>query len=311
MGEIAEALRKANQSTTDGNSEAEPGGENAGEAAGVENNLADDKGDIAAALRRAAKEAPSNQVARQTDVSPPAQRDSARELGTRATSSMVPEKLSQVIFHVERHRHLGLRLRTELDQRSIRSLAIVSASRNEGKTIVSCNIAASIASLQSERSVALVDLDLRNPSIARILQVEVPVGIEQVLQGRAKLEETCVPLLEPEFDLYPCAQPHREAHELLVLPALETFIRDLEARYSVVIIDTPPALLVPDSTLIMRTAGGCVAVARAGVTRVHRFTEMLNRLPTPKILGKVLNNVPLPGHSRDEDYYYYSSEDRE
>ena len=107
------------------------------------------------------------------------------------------------------------------------------------------------------------------------------------------------------------SQRKREAHELLVLPAFETFIRDLEARYSVVIIDTPPTLLVPDSTLIMRTAGGCVAVARAGVTRVHRFNEMLERLPTPKILGKVLNNVPLPGHARDEDYYYYSSEDRE
>ncbi|MDP6981221.1 MAG: CpsD/CapB family tyrosine-protein kinase [Myxococcota bacterium] len=298
MGEIAEALRKANQAV-DAN-------DPSNEAPGLRHNE-ETSGEITAALSRAqADEAGTlppdtgddRKAAPATPQAPP------------ETTPVIPANLGEVIFHVERHRHLGLRLRTEMDRTGGRTLAVVSAVRNEGKSIVSCNIAAAIASLSSERSVALVDLDLRNPSIAAMLQISVPVGIEQVLLGRAKLEDTCISLREPEIDVYPCAQPHRAAHELLVLPAFERFIRDLESRYAAVIIDTPPALLVPDSTIIMRSASYCVAVARAGKTRVHRFSEMIERLPQDKLLGKVINNVPLPSHAKgDEYYYYYANED--
>lgn len=290
MGEITEALRRANEAVN----ATKPASD---EAPRVEEKTA---GDIAAAMNRANKTPPT---------SADASKEEKRGIDIGDHPSVLPENLGNVIFHVGRHRHLGLKLRTEIDRGSARSLAIVSANRNEGKTIVACNIAASIASLYSERKVALVDLDLRNPSLARMLRVEVPIGIEQVLQGRAKLDEIRIRLLEPEIDLYPAAQPHRAAHELLVLPAFETLIRDLEARYAVVIIDTPPCLLVPDATLIMRSAGYCVAVARAGLTRANRFTEMLDRLPAEKIIGKVLNDVSLPSHTKNDDYYYYYTDE--
>ncbi len=297
MGEIAEALRKAN--------EAVDSNEPSNDGPSLRHNE-QTSGEITAALSRAqAVEAgaPPADTVEEPKASAPLPQPPLE------TKPVIPANLSKVIFHVERHRHLGLRLRTEMDRTGGRTLAVVSAVRNEGKSITSCNIAAAIASLSSERSVALVDLDLRNPSIAAMLQIAVPVGIEQVLLGRAKLENTCIPLREPEIDVYPCAQPHRAAHELLVLPAFERFIRDLQSRYAAVIIDTPPALLVPDSTIIMRSASYCVAVARAGKTRVHRFSEMVERLPQNKLLGKVINNVPLPSHAKGDEYYYYASED--
>jgi Mrp family chromosome partitioning ATPase len=76
---------------------------------------------------------------------------------------------SEDLSNLEHNRHLALRLRTELENHSARSLAIVSALRNEGKTTVACNIAIALASLMPERSVAIVDLDLRNPSVDRQL----------------------------------------------------------------------------------------------------------------------------------------------
>lgn len=302
MGEIAEALRKANEAvdSSDGS-----------EKKTTLRHNEETSGEITAALSRAQAvdagllpkdETPAVETADETA-------DGLGSQSPRHSKPVIPDSLGAAIFHVERHRHLGLRIRTEMDRSGVRSLAVVSAVRNEGKSIVSCNIAAAIASLSSARSVALVDLDLRNPSIASMLQVNVPVGIEQVLLGRAKLEDTCLPLHEPEIDVYPCAQPHRAAHELLVLPAFEQFVRELESRYAAVIIDTPPTLLVPDSTIIVRKAGYCVAVARAGKTRVHRFGEMLEKLPGEKVLGKVINNVPLPAHAKGDDYYYYATED--
>ncbi|MCP4038996.1 MAG: CpsD/CapB family tyrosine-protein kinase [bacterium] len=298
MGEIAEALRKANEPVDSSDTEST-------ETALRHNE--ETSGEITAALSRA--QAVSNGLLTPETTTPRRNSPDAPTRPTADITPVIPENLGKVIFHVERHRHLGLCLRTEMDRVGARTLAVVSAMRNEGKSIVSCNIAAAIASLSSERSVALVDLDLRNPSIAAMLQVSVPVGIEQVLLGRAKLEETCIPLREPEIDVYPCGQPHRAAHELLVLPAFEAFIRELESRYAAVIIDTPPTLLVPDSTIIMRSAAFGIAVARAGKTRAHRFSEMLDRLPQEKILGKVINNVPLPSHAKGDDYYYYATEE--
>ena len=133
-----------------------------------------------------------------------------------------------------------------------------------------------------------------------MLAVESPIGIEQVLQGRAALGEVCVSLADPMIDVYPCVRPHRQAHTLLTLPSFEVLIRDLEERYAAVIIDTGPSLLVPDAKLVMRCAGSCVAVARVGMTRVHRFMSMLDLLPKDKFLGKVLNQVTLPDHADEE-----------
>ena len=297
MGEIAEALRKANEPVDGSDPQTD-----------VKQPLNEEtSGEIAAALSRANVATAAPGSVEETDEAEAQEHGPKREPVEQP--SVIPDSVGGVIFHVERHRHLGLRVRTELERTHKRSVAVISANRNEGKSIVSCNLAASIASVTNERSVAIVDLDLRIPSIASMLNIPVPVGIEQVLQGRAKLDETRIRLREPEIDVYPCAQPHRAAHELLVLPAFGPFIQELESRYSAVIIDTPPTLLVPDSTLILRHVAYCIAVARVGESRVHRFNEMLDRVPSNKVLGKVLNNVPTPSHTRDDDYYYYSNEE--
>ena len=300
MGEIAEAMRKANEAvdTSDVESEAVP------------RHNEETSGEITAALSRASAVSGGRLPGEEGETAEAVEPHGGAPTGVASDSySPITGGLGRAIFHVERHRHMGLRIRTELDRTGKRSIAVVSANRNEGKSTVACNLAAAIASVTNERSVALVDLDLRNPSLASMLNVPVRIGIEQVLQGRAKLEETRVTLREPEIDVYPCAQPHRAAHELLVLPTFEKMLHELEARYSAVIIDTPPTLLVPDSTLILRNVSYAIAVASAGKSRVNRFNEMLDRLPSDKILGKVLNNVPMPSHERDDDYYYYATEE--
>jgi succinoglycan biosynthesis transport protein ExoP len=299
VGEIAEAMRKANEAVDGSKTKAEA----------VPRHNEETSGEITAALSRASAKPDGHLPTEATETAAAAPNsDLPPKPEPPEESQVIPGNLGRAIFHVERHRHMGLRIRNELDRTGNRSIAIVSANRNEGKSTVSCNLAAAIASVSNERSVALVDLDLRNPSLAGLLNIPIRIGIEQVLQGRAKLTEVCVPLREPQIDVYPCAHPHRAAHELWVLPSFQSLLKELEARYTAVIIDTPPTLLVQDSTLIVRHTSYAIAVARAGKSRVNRFTEMLDRLPSDKIMGKVLNNVPIPSHERDDDYYYATEE---
>lgn len=192
---------------------------------------------------------------------------------------------------LETCRHVALALRGELEARKARTLVVVSALRDEGKTTTSCNLALSLASLSPGRDVALVDLDLRRPSIAHVLALETPKGIEDVLVGEASLEEARVGFEQPPLDVYPAMRAQRSAHEVLTRDRLDELFTALERRYALVVVDTPPTLLVPDSRLILERAAVCLPVARAGVSRVRSFRELLDTLPRGQVLSTLLNGV--------------------
>lgn len=203
----------------------------------------------------------------------------------------------------ESARHLALRVRSELEKRGAHSVAVVSALHSEGKTTISGNLAMALCSLSPNRSVALLDLDLRKPSLERSLGLEVRAGIDDVILGEATLAEACISFEKPPLDVYPVRQPRNAAHELLVKPTLEAALRELERRYEYVVIDTAPVLLVPDTPILMRHMPACVAVARAGHTRSQAFERMCELLPAGKLIGAVLDEGRLPTDAAGYRYY--------
>jgi len=204
---------------------------------------------------------------------------------------------------LEKCRHLALRVRKELDFRGARSLAVTSGMRDEGKTTVICNLSTALASLSRGRRVALVDLDLRKPSIAEVLGLKEGCGIEQVLFGKASLEDARVTVGRPQIDVYPAYEPQRGAHEVFVLPRFTETIQQLTNMYDVVLVDTPPTLLVPDATLILAQVSACLPVARVGRTRARAYRQMLDLLPRKQILGEILNGGRAQRFSNDHYYY--------
>jgi len=204
---------------------------------------------------------------------------------------------------VDLTRHLALRMKSEMERRGAHSVMIGSPLRNEGKTTVSCNLAIALASVSGGHGVALVDLDLRNPSICKRLDITVNRGIDEVMLDECRLEDACHSFQEPRIDVYPCARPQHAAHELLASDRFPAVLKELCKRYEVVVIDSPPTLLVPDSALILRHADTCIAVAHAGISRVRMLKKMLSMLPADRVMGKVLNAAPAEKHQRA--YYAY------
>lgn len=208
----------------------------------------------------------------------------------------------------ERFRHLAVRVRRELEARDGRILLVASALREEGKTVTSCNLALALASMASERRIALVDFDLRRPSVARALGARAPIGVQQVLRGEASLASARIPTQIPSLDLYLANAPTPHAHELLSGPALPRLLDELRERYAVVVCDTPPVLLVPDVPLVIPHFDGCLVVGRAGKTARSTFQDMLRLLPREKLLGSFLNQVRMPPHSSGYGYYLGNDE---
>ena len=276
-------------------------------------------GEIADALRRARKGA---------SVPAPSQEPGLRRLPTLplsapaahapaspgskpalSVSTLEPQNAGVILEpgpNAEACRHLALRLRNALDERRARSIAIVSSERGDGKTTVACNVAIALATLSREREVAIVDLDLRRPAVLKSLSVPHEAGVEDVLLGRATLDAVRVCVQQPAIDVYPVVTPQDAAHELLVLPQMAAMIAELERRYATVIVDTPPAPLVPDATLILRHVAACAPVVRSGKTRARSMKRLLECLPRERLIGWILNaERTTPFGYRD---YYYGDE---
>lgn len=218
-----------------------------------------------------------------------------------------PSVLTSSSERIEQCRHLANRVASELERRGVRTLALVSALRMEGKSTVSSSLALATATLSQGRSVALVDLDLRRPTIGSKLGLAVDVGIEAVIEGKATLDQVCVAVDHPAIDIYPARPASVPAHELLVLPGFARLVSDLSERYAAVFIDTPPVLLVPDAALILKRVDAWIGVARNGVSRARNVRQMLDLLPREKMLGTLLNATAGPKLT-GENYAYYTSD---
>ena len=279
-------------------------------------------GEIADALRRArGQRAPETE---ESEFAPPSLQDviestedvaATPELAANGTAIETVRPHNPVVIpqdgpHAEVCRQVALRLRDALEARDARSVAVVSGERGDGKTTVACNLAVAMASLSRDRSVAIVDLDLRRPSLASYLNLDAQVGIEQVLLGKAKLEDVRIGVGEPAIDLYPALEPQRDAHKLIVLPALAEMLEQLERNYATVIVDTPPTPVVPDANLLLRHVRCCVPVVRHGKTRARSVRRLVEGLHARHIAGWVLNG-DRSAHYRDQDYYYYGERDED
>ena len=95
------------------------------------------------------------------------------------------------------------RLRTNLEfanvDRDARVIMVTSAVEREGKSTTIANLAVALA--RSGRNVALVDLDLRQPVLAKYFELQGQPGITDVVLERADLQTTITPIRLPDSRL--------------------------------------------------------------------------------------------------------------
>ena len=277
-------------------------------------------GEITDALRRARREATAA-AALPADAAPPTRPGAPAEPApTTGPTAEIPRTTSarwtaRAVLVAEQHvvaegyRQFALQVRPLIESRANRCVLVTSALRLEGKTTTASNLALALASLAAERRIALVDLDLRRPSIARGLGIRPEVGIGRVLAGEATVAAARIRTDVPALDVFAVEKPRKNAHELLAGQRLPQVLEELREGYDTVVIDGPPVLLVPDPLLILPHVGACIVVARSGLTFRSAFREMLSRLPEGRLIGCFLNDAPVPRHARRYASYYYGSGD--
>jgi capsular exopolysaccharide synthesis family protein len=184
-----------------------------------------------------------------------------------------------------------------------RSIVLTSAMPREGKSSVAANLAITLAAAGSRT--VLVEGDLRSPRLAEYMGLEGAAGLTTVLIGHAQLHDVLQPWGDQHgLDVLTCGPIPPNPSELLASAAMVDLLRELEAHYDHVIIDSPPLLPVTDAAVLSRRAGGAVMVV--GVNRVNRdqVGKALEVLQTvgASVLGVVANLLPAKG----PDAYMYT-----
>jgi len=192
-----------------------------------------------------------------------------------------------------------------------RIMAITSAQPQEGKTTAALTLAVTFA--QAGKKVLLIDADLRNPFLPRLLQLDNSLGLTNYLAADANPVEVAHPVLLDNLFVIPSGPLPPNPVELLSTPKMAALLALAAEKFDQVILDCPPVLGLADALILGNMAQATLLVMEAGVTPLPVLQDALKRLRSARvhILGGVMNKLDTRDHSYGYHYhYYYSYDDR-
>jgi tyrosine-protein kinase len=201
--------------------------------------------------------------------------------------------------------------------RQARTIMVTSASPGEGKTTTIANLAVALA--RAGRSVALIDLDTRNPSLDRIFGLGKRVGLADVVLDDVPLADalTRVPLAaagmidasgtapvvaQGTLDVLPVGTTPSIPAELVGSSAVAKILDELTEAADVVLVDAPPLLAMSDAVTLGARVDAVLVAVRLNVTDREILDDLARALkacPCAK-LGYVLT-----GAEPHKGYGYY------
>lgn len=223
-------------------------------------------------------------------------RDSA--LSVPGTSPALPPTVAEAFNLIRAH------LRFFTVDRDLRTVMIASAAPGEGKSTIAYHLAAAAARLDSR--VLLLELDLRKPTLTKMLGLADGPGVTDVLLATATLRGATQSIVlgggqaggTAKLDVLTAGStlPPNPA-ELLDSAALTAILQTVRGEYDLVVIDTPPLTAVSDGLPLLRKVDGVVIVARIGLSRRDAAEQLQHFLADSNapVLGLIANGTALPG----------------
>lgn len=192
---------------------------------------------------------------------------------------------------------------TNIDK-SIKSIVVTSSGPGEGKTTITCNLAASIA--QTDKRVLLIDCDMRKPRVHKVFGITNLDGLTNILMGEKKISD--VEFKEDQdiksLTVVTSGPIPPNPAELLGSRRMRDFLEDMRDQFDMIILDSPPINLVTDSAVLSTITDGTIMVVEVGKTDSEAAIngkELLDKV-NANLIGVVLNKIPTRGRS----YYNYS-----
>ena len=207
---------------------------------------------------------------------------------------------------VEGFRSLRTSLHFAMMDSRTNSVALTSPAPGVGKSFTAVNLA--VVAAQAGQRVCLVDADIRRGYLRRYFDIpKSQPGLADYLAGDAKLDKILNPGPIPKLSVITTGHFPPNPSELLMSSNLQDLMAQLDSRFDLIIVDTPPALAVTDPVIVGRQVSSVIAVARFDQTPLREIDAMhrLLRSSGVNVAGAVLNGFD-PTRAKVNSGYAYS-----
>jgi capsular exopolysaccharide synthesis family protein len=186
-----------------------------------------------------------------------------------------------------------------------KTLLITSPWPGGGKSTTASALARNVARLGFR--VLLVDADLRNPSLHRVMNAPSGTGLSNLLTGSVELAQAVQTTAYPDLFLVTCGPLPPNPAELLAGQRLAALVGEASALFDMVIFDGPPTMALADAPTIGSKVEATLLVVEANRTTRAQVRAAMRRLDMAgaHVLGVVLTRYRA---SKTEDDYGYGYE---
>jgi capsular exopolysaccharide synthesis family protein len=201
----------------------------------------------------------------------------------------------------ERYRILYTRIEQLSAKNSMKSFAVTSAIKGEGKTTTSLNLAWLMAN-EFGRKVLLIESDFRSPSISSsYLSMGRLSGLVDVIKGEADIRSAISRFEDTRLYLLPARTSVKNSSMLIDSQSMRSVLERAKSDFDYVIVDSPPILPLVDMNILSRMVDGVLLVVKAGATPKDLVSKAVNSLPNRNISGVILNGAD---DKHMKKYYY-------
>ena len=199
-------------------------------------------------------------------------------------------------------------LRTNLEFASVdapvRTLLVTSPRPGEGKTVSAANLAVAFA--QAGKRVLLVDADFRKPGVHAMFNLPNTRGLSSMLRTDDVRPESAVQGTEQEnLRVLTTGPLPPNPAELLGSKRLRVVLDRLGESNDLLIIDSPPLLVVTDAAVLSSFLDGTLLVIHSKRTRRDAARQAREALAKAgaRVLGTMLNGLPVKDFAAYGEYY--------
>ncbi len=258
----------------------------------------------------AAKTQNASDLIQQVTVEPRAIDDCLKFTVTATPESRLVAVSDEHGLAAEKIRVLATKLRHISARHPLKRLLVTSSMKGEGKSIISANLALTLAK-HTQARVLLLDGDLRQPTLQSKLGCTVDKSLadwwsDNVAVQQLLVKETSLPLW-----FIPAGQFASQPLEVLQSSRFSELLNRLNNMFDWIVVDSPPMTPLADSRVWASVSDGVMLVVREKFTQVQLLNRAIEAIEPKKLLGVVMNDTSISESRYFPAYYQYTQKQPE
>lgn len=196
---------------------------------------------------------------------------------SKAKETHEPFLLSEVkpnVTTIEALRSLRVAVQFALHNKPRQKVVLItSAIPGQGKSFISANLAHLFAA--SGKKTLVIDADIRRSTLRRYYPISNAMGLSEVLQEKATLEEVLIRDIKSNLDIIPAGGSTSQPGELLMSERIKEILEWSAQEYELVLIDSSPILAAEDSAILSRLSDLTFLVCRYDDVTTHEVKQSI------------------------------------